>query len=161
MSNTLDVNPSPSGSACPPSASASSTGSPLPPRIVNAVVVREVEGTIERVVGFALVFSTPLDRVRAENVDNYAVFAIVPEFSNGDRLKVLLSAVIYNQETLAVSLVLAGRNKFQFGGQIVVNSSPPDGITDLSGTFLDGSGNGVPGSPAVLTILPGASGITL
>jgi len=107
----------------------------------------------------AFAFSAQLDPVRAGNLANYAVTELVPEFSNSEGLPVMLLNVVYNPGNQTVLVILARQQLFASGGQIVVNSAPPAGVTDLAGNYLDGSRNGLPGSPAALTILPGASGI--
>lgn len=121
--------------------------------------LKATDGTTERVVGFALAFSAQLDPVRAGSPANYSVTELVPEFCNSEGLPVMLLNVVYNPGNQTVLVILARDQLFASGGQIVVNSAPPDGVTDLAGNYLDGSHNGLPGSPAVLTILPGASGI--
>jgi hypothetical protein len=46
------------------------------------------------------------------------------------------------------------------GGTIKVNASAPKGITDSSGTYLDGGDEGVAGDAEVFTISPKAQGVT-
>ncbi len=164
MIDSAKLRPSPSASERPPNDPLGSIGSPQPPRIVSAAVVTAGQGPTgegSRVTAFVLVFNKPLDRARAADVANYSVTLAMPEVSNSDCCLVMLSAAVYHDDERLVVLTLAGKTVFPDGGQIVVNSAPPGGITDVAGTFLDGSGDGVPGSPAVLTILPGAGGIRL
>jgi hypothetical protein len=138
-----------------------SIDSPVPPTIVAAQIDKEQEGTGERVIAFLIAFSATLDPVRATDLANYSVTEQPPESPSPTAVVVPLSEAAYNSVTRTVLLILARSHRFVSGGRIIVNSSPPNGITDDSGTYLDGSGNGIPGSPAVLTILPGATGIKL
>jgi hypothetical protein len=52
-----------------------------------------------------------------------------------------------------VRLVLAGRPKFAFGGEIIVMGTP-GGIRSRSGVDLDGQDVGLPGDYAYFTIPP-------
>jgi hypothetical protein len=67
--------------------------------------------------------------------------------------------VVYNAATNAVSLLVTGQ-KFLKGGRITVSASPPNGVSNASGVFLDGNNEGVAGDNAVFTILAKATGIT-
>jgi hypothetical protein len=67
---------------------------------------------------------------------------------------------VYNAQTDTVSLLLTGRPQFTYGGQIVVNASPPSGITDSSGNYLDGNDEGIQGDDGMFIILPKARRIT-
>ena len=66
---------------------------------------------------------------------------------------------IYDESSRSVSLMLAGKAPFAQGGQLVVNAASPGGLTDSSGTPLDGNNEGVPGDNGVFVILPKARGI--
>ncbi len=58
-----------------------------------------------------------------------------------------------------MSLILVGKAPFTKGGQIIVNASEPNGITDASGTALDGNDEGKPGDNAILSVLPKGQGV--
>lgn len=57
-----------------------------------------------------------------------------------------------------VSLTFAGSPSFARGGQLVVNATAPNGITDTSGNYLAGGADGVAGTSAVFVILPDGQG---
>ncbi len=60
----------------------------------------------------------------------------------------------------SVTLVLSVKQTFAKGGKINVFATPPIGIADTSGVFLDGNGEGIAGDNAVFIIRPNATGIT-
>ena len=130
-----------------------------PPTIVTEKVLMTGRGRRRRVVGFELDFSKSLDPATAQNLANYVLTQTVKR-----RRQTILQRmgfqVVYNDATRSVSLMLTGRAKFAQGGQLVVEAGPPDGITDTTGTYLDGAGTGVPGGNGVFTISTRARSIT-
>jgi len=100
-------------------------------------------------VGFALDYSTAMDRSTAGLGANYEV-----DWSVNKRLKrkVKVTAA-YNQSTNSVTLMVKGKTTFAKGGQITVLTSPPNGVSSTAGVLLDSS-------DTVFTILPKAKGIT-
>ena len=65
----------------------------------------------------------------------------------------------YNAASNTVSLLLSGKRSFVLGGQIVVNSSPPNGITDSAGDYLVGGPLDLPGIDPVFVIRPNGRGV--
>lgn len=159
MNDPLLTNSALSPAQSAPIGPAAPNHSPNLTTIVGALVARATDGSIDRIVGFVLEFSGPIDPIRAGVISSFNVTEVVPELSDTEGLPVMLSSLVYNPASQSIFLILARSQNFAAGGQIVVNTSPPDGITDLTGTYIDGSGNGMPGSPAVLHILPGATAI--
>lgn len=94
----------------------------------------------------------------AQNAGNYTVTQTVKHGRKTSVKPVGIQAV-YNSSTRSVSLILVGKVPFTNGGQIIVNASAPNGITDTSGTRLDGNNEGVPGDNAVLSVLPKGQGV--
>jgi streptogramin lyase len=130
-----------------------------PPTIIGAHVLTAGRGRRRSTIGFQLVFSAALEPTTAQNVANYTVIQNVKRGRKTIRQHVGFN-VVYNPSTYTVNLILAGKPGFAAGGQMIVNASPPIGITDSSGTYLDGSGDGVTGKNATFTISPKARGIT-
>jgi hypothetical protein len=69
--------------------------------------------------------------------------------------------VSYNPAARSVTLRLARGAAFTRGGQIILNSRSPDGITDAGGIYLDGTSDGVPGENDVLVVSHKAIRISL
>ncbi len=130
------------------------------PTITGERVVDAGRGSHAHVAGFELTFSQALEAARARNVANYIVTQTLEQAGQTVTQRVKIK-VQYNSATHAARLMLHGRPSFALGGQIVVNGSAPNGVTDTSGTYLDGSADGVAGSNAVFDILPGGGGAAL
>jgi hypothetical protein len=130
-----------------------------PPTVVAEKVLFAGAGSHRHVFGFRLKFSEALDASRAQSVSNYVVTQLVSR-----RPDVLTEPVAvrvrYRPARNVVILRLVRRAAFTGGGEIVVNASPPDGITDVDGEFLDGRGHGVPGVDGVFFISRKARRIT-
>ncbi len=113
------------------------------------------------IVGFALDFSTAMDRSTAGRAADYRVDSAVPNravpFGNTKRTTVLRPVrftAAYNQSTNSVTLTVKGKPTFAKGGQIKVIASAPDGVSSTADVLLDPS-------DTVFTILPKAKRITL
>ena len=63
-----------------------------------------------------------------------------------------LVAARYNPAADAVTLAPSRRLPLRGTYQLTVVGTPPGGLTDASGVFLDGAGNGQPGSNFVTII---------
>src|SRR5262249_53086583 len=99
---------------------------------------------------------------RAQDVANFTVTQLLIRKVKRHRTTVgqpIPVRVTYDDSAHSVSLFLTGRPRFARGGQIVVNDSPPTGLTGVAGDYLDGSGTGVPGSNGTFTILPKGRGL--
>ena len=100
--------------------------------------------------GFALTFNEALDAGRAQNPNNYTVLA-TSRHGRKSVTKPVGFQVSYNPNTFVVDLVLAGRQAFPKGGQLIVNAAAPAGLADPAGNLLVGT--------TIFTILPQASGL--
>jgi streptogramin lyase len=131
------------------------------PTIVAETILYAGKGRHKHIVGFELTFSKALADTPAQDVANYTVTQTVRLHGKPSARAVALMSAAYDATTDAVTLTIAGKAAFLTGGMIVVNASSPNGITDLLGDELDGTGMGVPGVNATLVISPKGRGITL
>ncbi|WP_406696167.1 hypothetical protein V5E97_34780 [Singulisphaera sp. Ch08] len=91
-----------------------------------------------------LTFSTDLDPDRASNASNYLLTLIGPRGRLGPRIP--FASLDYSPVTDAVTLHPVTRLPLRQRYRLVVNGMAPNGLTSTSGMFLDGLGNGKPGS---------------
>jgi hypothetical protein len=121
--------------------------------------VTSVEGAGSRrqPTGLILSFDEPLDPQSARETTNYFVFAL------GRRRRVLrandhpiaIRAADYSAGGTSVVLALAGRRLSRHGVyELVVAGTAPGGVSGLDGQFLDGRGDGHPGSNYVTVFNP-------
>jgi hypothetical protein len=126
---------------------------PALPQIVNAppppaVVALARFGFHAQPTVLVLIFSQALDPARARNVAEYHLVTVVKgrhgQLHAGKTLAI--ARAVYNPKNLTVSLVPAKRLKVNGLYQLTVNGTPPTGLTDPYGQFLDGAGNGQSGT---------------
>ncbi len=129
-----------------------------PPTVASERVLTAGKGGHSRVKGFELTFSEALKSSRARDSSNYIVIQTLPQGWQTVSQRVKLKAE-YSNASHSVSLILSGRPTFALGGELTVIATAPSGITSAQGVYLDGSGNGVPGSNAVFVILPERQGL--
>jgi hypothetical protein len=101
-----------------------------------------------------LTFSTPMDAARAESLSNYRLVSAGPDHRPGtkdDRVIPIRSA-IYDAPTETVTLRPIHRLPLRRTYMLTVLGTPPGGLTDTAGVFLDGAGTGRPGSDYVAVI---------
>jgi hypothetical protein len=131
---------------------APSTATALP-QIVNAppppaVVALARFGFHAQPTVLVLIFSQALDPARAENVAEYHLVTVVK--GRHGKLHVVktiaVARAVYNPANLTVSLVAAKPLSLHKLYQLTVNGTPPGGLTDPFGQFLDGAGNGQAGT---------------
>ncbi len=157
--NTVDIGAYESFSTyTPPRTGPGGPGSYSPISIVGEGILTSGHGKHKHLLGFKLIFNAALNGSRARNAANYRVTQTVKHGRKTVTQRVRLHAK-YQAGSETVSLTLAARLSFALGGQIVVNASSPRGITSASGDYLDGSGDGFPGSDAVFFILPNGGGV--
>jgi hypothetical protein len=89
-------------------------------------------------------FNGPLAPAPAQMAANYQIVG------GGQRIKVVRA--IYDAANNSVTLVLAKRLLLQTSYRLTVNGTPPSGLTNPEGVFLDGAGTGQPGTNFVTTI---------
>ncbi len=128
-----------------------------PPTISRVQILTTGKGKHKHFAGFELFFTAALDPATAENAANFTVTQTV-KHGRKTKAKTVRAQALYNAASNSVSLSLAGKPAFTLGGQIVVDAGP-GGITDASGTALDGNGDGIPGGNAVFTVLPKARNV--
>jgi streptogramin lyase len=131
------------------------------PTIVSATVVYAGKGARKHAVGFVITFSKPLSATSAQALGNYTVTQTVKVRGKSLAKAVALTSAVYNATSDSVTLTMAGKPGFATGGMILVNGTPPDGITDTLGAFLDGTDTGVFGTNGTLIITPKARKIKL
>jgi hypothetical protein len=129
-----------------------------PPTIVGEQVLTSGKGKHKKLSGFEQFFNAALAASRAQDAANYTATETV-KHGRKSSVKAVGIQAIYEGTTRSVSLMLVGKAPFTDGGQIIVNASGPGGITDTSGTALDGNDEGVPGDDAVLIVLPKGRGV--
>jgi hypothetical protein len=130
-----------------------------PPTVVRAQVLFGGTRRDLLVAGFRLTFSAALKPTPAQTVSNYAVTHTVVRHRKIVTQPVAFKAV-YRAARDAVILRLLRPRAFNRGGEIVVNASPPHGIADIEGEYLDGTGQGISGVDGVFLIGPKGRSIT-
>jgi Bacterial Ig-like domain (group 3) len=90
-------------------------------------------------------FNSALALAEAENATNYTIVGPA-----GRRIKV--TSAIYDAATHTVMLKPSGRLNIHRSYRLTVNGTSDPGLTNLSGTLLDGAGNGQPGSNYVTSL---------
>jgi hypothetical protein len=95
-----------------------------------------------------LTFSTALDPAPAENASNYRIVTLGGHGRGGNLVghQIGVFRAVYFPATAQVELFPAERLDLHNVYLLTVNGQPPFGLTNTEGTFLDGKGNGVPGS---------------
>jgi uncharacterized repeat protein (TIGR01451 family) len=93
---------------------------------------------------FVLTFNSALDPARAQDVQNYNLAPISPSGHLGKEIKIV--SVVYAPLTMTVTIHPATRVYLFKRYRLEVNGTPPAGLASPSGIFLDGAGNGIPGS---------------
>ncbi len=134
------------------------TSTPAPTIVVERVVMTPKSGKKGKshLAGFALQFSTAMNAQSAESAGNYTVTAATSKRIKGKKGLVYSRVAVraaYDAATQTVTLTLAGKSRFAAGGEITVDSSPPNGVVSAAGVALDPS-------DATFAIGRGAKGIT-
>jgi fibronectin-binding autotransporter adhesin len=99
----------------------------------------------------ALTFSEPMNATRADNLANYGLTWFGGE--NNNRAIPIRSAR-YSAATRTVTLRPIQRLPLSGTGTLTVVGTPPGGLTNTSGIFLDGADAGQPGSDYIAIINP-------
>jgi hypothetical protein len=121
----------------------------IAPTIVDVQLVPSPQG-IDRI---NVVFSEPLDPSRVVP-GNFRVVSAGRDGLIGTRddRVIPIRAVQYVPGTVTVTLILGRRVPRGQFLQVFVNGSPPSGLTDRAGNFLDGNGDGLPGGDFTQTV---------
>jgi hypothetical protein len=111
--------------------------------------------------GFVLNYSTAMASSASRHA-NYRVESAIIKRVKGKQVVVYKAVnfqVAYNAATHSVSVLVTGQ-QFLKGGRITVIASAPNGVSDTSGVFLDGNGDGLAGGNAIFKISAKAKSIT-
>jgi uncharacterized repeat protein (TIGR01451 family) len=93
---------------------------------------------------FVLTFNSALDPARAQDVQNYNLAPVGRSGHPGKQIKIV--SVAYAPLTMTVTIHPATHIYLFKRYRLEVNGTPPLGLASPSGIFLDGAGNGLPGS---------------
>jgi predicted outer membrane repeat protein len=95
-----------------------------------------------------LTFSEPMDAAQADNLANYHLVVAVPDHRPGveDGRANRIRRALYDAANQTVTLWPIRRLPLRRTFLLTVKGTPPGGLTNASGTFLDGAGTGQPGS---------------
>jgi uncharacterized repeat protein (TIGR01451 family) len=110
----------------------------VPPRVIEV----ERFGIHHQPTQLVLTFTGPLDPSRALNPQNYVILAPGPRGNQ----QIAVGNVTYDPRSNTVVLTPIHQLNFHDRFLLIVNGSPPSGLSDPAGTFLDGGFNGHPGS---------------
>jgi hypothetical protein len=89
-----------------------------------------------------ITFNSALDPIPAQNSTNYLIVG-------PGKHHVKVRSASYNPVTHSVSLALAQRLSLHKTYMLTINGTPPSGLKNPAGLFLDGAGTGQPGSDYV------------
>jgi IPT/TIG domain len=92
-----------------------------------------------------ITFDTPLDATSAQRVANYRILG-----SQGEPVKV--RSARYSAATNTITLRFVQRLDLRKTYHLTINGTPPSGVKNPTGTFLDGAGDGAPGSNYLATV---------
>src|SRR5262249_48235554 len=92
-----------------------------------------------------LTFDKALDPASAQNPHNYKLARM-----GGGSIKI--RSIVYNASALTVTLSPSRLLKLHQSYRLTVIGTPPTGVTDTTGKFLDGALTGQPGSNFVATV---------
>jgi type VI secretion system secreted protein VgrG len=92
-----------------------------------------------------ITFNSALDPVPAENVANYVIVG-------PGKHHVKVKSARYNPLSHSVTLALVQRLSLHKTYMLTINGTPPAGLKNPAGLFLDGAKNGQPGSNSVIML---------
>lgn len=95
-----------------------------------------------------IIFSLPLDPVRAQKPAEYQLVTVFKARHNHLRVgpSIPVVAAVYDSTNTIVTLSFARRLTVHNRYRLTINGTPPSGLTDPSGQFLDGAANGQAGT---------------
>jgi hypothetical protein len=95
-----------------------------------------------------LTFSEPMYSAQADNLGNYRLVAAGTDLRPGveDGRAIRIRRALYDAASQTVTLWPIRRLKLRRTFLLTVVGTPPGGLTNASGVFLDGAGTGQPGS---------------
>lgn len=101
-----------------------------------------------------ITFSQPMNAARARNLAEYRLVSAGPDgrFGTSDDRVIRIGSARYNAATLQVKVWPIRRLPIDGTFQLTIRGTPPSGLTDSAGLFLDGAGTRQPGSNYVTII---------
>ena len=101
-----------------------------------------------------LTFSEPLDAITAESRANYLLVSAGPDhrFGARDDRAVRIRTIQYDAAARTVTIRPAHRLPLRRRFQLTILGTPPTGLKDTAGFFLDGAGTGQEGTNYVIVI---------
>jgi hypothetical protein len=120
------------------------------PRVVNLQRL----GVHMRPTEIVVTFSEPMDASSAEAMVNYRLVSAGPDhrFGTRDDRAIHIRSVRYDATLHTVTLRPIRRLPLRRTFQLTINGTPPTGLKDTAGVFLDGAGTGHPGTDYVARI---------
>jgi hypothetical protein len=139
-----------------PAPSPSPTLSPTPPPPVIVTGVSETMGKKHRVTDIVIDFSGPLDAADAQQPGLYllTIAGKKGSFTARNARHIPLKSVSYDPSRDAVTLVLRKPVAVTKPVQLRIEGTPPSGLRDSRGRFIDGADAGRPGSDAIVVLGP-------
>jgi hypothetical protein len=116
----------------------------VPPTVVG---LRRL-GTLDQPATLVLRFTAAMDAPRSQNPGNYRLVGAGPDHRLGtkDDRVIPIRGVRYDPATWTVAVQPSRSLALSQPYELTVIGTPPGGLTDTSGAFLDGAGTGRPGS---------------
>jgi uncharacterized repeat protein (TIGR01451 family) len=135
-------------------ASTTATDGPL----VSSVVRSGIHAQPTKI---AVTYDAPLNAASAQRVSNYSLVTKGTNgtFGSAGSKTIDISSAAYNASTRTVTLSPKTRIPLTESVQLTVVGTPPNGVQDTNGVFLDGAHTGSPGSNFV-TVITGTTPVT-
>jgi hypothetical protein len=125
-----------------------------PPQPVTVTVVQPVFNKKHRVIEILVTFSGSVNASEAGNVETYRL--VTPgtrgSFTARNARKIKLRSAVYDSGSDRVTLTLKKALALTTPVQLTVAGTPPSGLQDPFGQFIDGKRDGQPGSNAVAVL---------
>jgi RHS repeat-associated protein len=130
------------------------TPTPTPPPLVTVTGVRDVTNKKHQVTEVLVTFSGAVNAAEADNVATYRLATAGKKGSyTAKNAKVIpLKSAVYDAADDTVMLIPKKAFALTKNVQLRVNGSPPSGLQDSSGRFIDGDDNGSAGSNAIVIL---------
>ena len=122
----------------------------LPPEVLD---VRR-NGVHDQPPSFVVTFTRPMDAASAEDLADYQLVSAGPDprFGHRDVRAIRIRSVRYDASSNTVTIRPAHRLPLRHRYWLTILGTPPGGLVDTTGLFLDGAGTGQQGSNYVTVI---------
>ncbi len=122
----------------------------LPPEVLEV----QRHGVHDQPTTLVVIFSHPMDAASAEDLSDYRLVSAGPDhrFGTRDDRAIRISSMQYDAASHTVTIVPAYRLPLRRRFQLTLLGTPPTGLKDAAGLFLDGAGTGLEGSNYVIVI---------